>query len=544
MASPPPDGFLPSDTKLHPAFVAMWEEMLASASDHGVMPPPWVSAKDANGNAKGQFDGKVRLPLSLVAPSASSTYAAWMSDNVGKYSAIDSKQYWQSLNTETSVPKPSSSKQPLLHPWTSITAPGPYAVLHPLTGLCVAQTNPLEPAPSGTAPRDARDEQPSLFYCYATQDSKTTDADRGLYCPIPLPHGKYNDNCAGIWKSSTGKTAIDNCNDWLDDFYTKNPTVPRPIATICDPKNVDLGASCWEDNVTAFVASASTSSVAPTTCTYPYLLSDCTNSNEACSLFSEPYQAANTCVTRTNICGGCSGDSDCPTGEKCNSAGKCVPPCDPSVDTCGPGTKCVDGQCETKCGDHQYCTKDQKCCNGQTSTPQCIASTGTCPTNPCAKSNCNPTTSDHCNATTGTCECGDGPVCTHGNQCKFGGCVCGGGPACLGSEECLINQQTQTYTCGACSTKCTNGNQCTTDGGCVCGTGTGCTGDSQCEEGICKKVTPGGTPGSNTSTTTSKSHTTRNVVIAVVVTIVVVLAMVLGVYFGLKHKHAQHKALV
>ena len=542
-SSPSPDykDQFPAGTLIHPAFQAAWVEMMTT--DTKAIAPPWNTTADIQGGAE-QATGKFqfnypRLPIGVIDPTTSKSLQTWLQDNGGKYSWIGSggKYNGTGLRTNKLKPKSASSSDPYMSPWTDINDSTPRAALHPLTGTCMEIYNPLVPAAS---PRNPEQEQKSMFMCYANEDDTVHN---GLMCPIPQSgSGGYNQSCYAMWEASTGKSAMDNCNQWLQHFYSDpdNSDITSPAPTLCS--DITLADSCWEDNVTTFTSSGTQRAGTPTTCTFPYLLTSTCPSQESCSLFTPATTAAGTCQAFDTLCGACTGDKDCPSGQLCNPATKrCEAACD--LVTCPAGKKCKDGVCQTVCG-HQTCSADEKCCNIHSSTPSCVASSGTCPTNACAKSNCNPTTSDHCNPTTGDCECGDGPACTHGNQCTHGGCSCGGGPPCLGSQDCLIHPQTQTYACGTCSTKCTNGNMCTTDGKCVCGTGTGCTGDSQCENGICKKVTPGGTPGSNTSTTSSKSHTTRNVIIAVVVTIVVIVAIVLGVYFGLKHKHAQHKALV
>ena len=509
--------------------------------EHGGIAPPWTTTSDGK-----LLFNYPRLPLSVLDSSASGTLASWYKDNATNYPDWISRdgKYNGSMSVRTNSMKlkGTSSSDPYMSPWTDITDTTPRAALHPLTGTCMELYNPLVPAPA-KHPRQPEQEQKSIFMCYGNSDetdpsNKHVPLHNGLMCPVPQSGSGYNQSCYAMWEASTGKSAMDNCNQWLTQFYSDpdNSDVTSPSPTLCS--SITLGDSCWEDNLTSFASSGALRSGTPSSCTFPYLLSSCPSPlQESCSLFTGELSAVGTCKAYDTLCGACVDNNDCPTGQTCNvSTKRCESPCDGI--SCPSTKSCVDGVCLVKCGS-KVCSAGEKCCNVGTDDPSCTGSSNTCPANACAKANCNPTTSDGCYPN-GTCQCNNEPECTHGNHCTHGGgCSCGGGPACLGAQECLVHAQTQTYACGVCAVTCTNGNQCTTEGDCVCGQDKGCTGDSQCEKGVCKKATPGGA-----SSSTTNSHTTRNVILAVVVTLVVILAIILGVYFGLKHKHNRSKALV
>jgi hypothetical protein len=209
----------------------------------------------------------------------------------------------------------------------------------------------------------------------------------------------------------------------------------------------------------------------------------------------------------------------------CSDPGECPDPLPCRTVSCT-----AQGQCryhpvadDTPCDDHNLCTSDDRCLDGQcTAGPPASCDDG----NPCTVDSCNPaegcahagfaggcddgnacTTEDGC--VDGVCvgiplDCNDGDPCTSDSCDIDAGCLHGfvNGLPCNDGDACTEPDSCQQGTCTGPQKSCDDGNPCTADScnpaaGCVhgnsndeCDDGNACTTGESCFDGLCAGGSP------------------------------------------------------
>ena len=229
----------------------------------------------------------------------------------------------------------------------------------------------------------------------------------------------------------------------------------------------------------------------------------------------------------------CSGDKDCPDGDKacqvgrCGSDGACVSVHADNTTACDDGNictltdTCVDGACQggkaRTCDDNNPCTDDAckplEGCSHQGNTKLCndgnpctygeLCAGGQCKggnwklcddANPCTTDFCDP--AKGCSSAPNTLPCDDNNACTQLDMCAGGTCYSGLALACNDGNPCSDDNCDSIKGClhSANTAKCDDGSQCTKedgckDGSCVPGKPADCDDGNPCTTSHCKPST-------------------------------------------------------